>query len=287
MRIIAVLGALGLMAASTHATAQVQVSAQTERSNYLLYERVDVLVTIQNIGDSDVVLNNDEGHPWLSFIVSKHNHVPVRPERSSDFEPLTLKVGESKTLKVNITPLFSFRNEDDYKVAAVVDLPGQGQVMSAGVPFTVLNGYVVWTVTRPVDGIQRVYSLIRFSPKLNTTALYLRVESPADNTVYSNIALGTMVSSIDPDVQFDPAGNIHVLQPVALGTYLYTRADSDGKVLAQRIFKTFHEIPPRLAKIEDGNVLVAGGLAEDPNAPRERLSDAQNGKQAPPASSLQ
>ncbi len=220
--------------------------------------------------------------------MTKHNHVPVHPERHSDFESLTLKVGESKTLRVNITPLFSFRDEDEYKVAAVIDLPGQGQIMSAGVPFTVLHGHVVWNVTRPVDGAQRVYSLIRFSPKINTTALYLRVESPADNTVYANIALGDMVSSVDPEVQFDPKGNIHILQPVALGTYLYTRADPDGKVLTQRIFKTFHEIPPRLAKIDDGNVLVAGGLAEDPDAPRERLSDAQNGKPAtPPASSLQ
>jgi hypothetical protein len=249
---------------------------QTERTDYLLYERVDLMVTITNTGDTDILLNNNEGHPWLSFIVSKHNRLPVRPERKSDFQPLTLKVGENKTLRINLTPLFAFREEGDYKAAAVIDLPGQGQIVSEGVPFVVLNGHKIWSQTRPVDGSQRVYSLLRFSPQPDATKLYLRVEGPTENTVFANLAIGDIASFIDPDVQFDPQGNIHILHPVALGTYLYTRADADGKILHQTIFKTFHEIPPRLAKIGDGNVIVAGGMEENPNTPRDRLSDTMD-----------
>ena len=44
-------------------------------------------------------------------------------------------------------------------------------------------------------------------------------------------------------------------------------------------------VRPRLAKLEDGNVIIQGGMEEDPNAPRERLSDTQiAGKDAPPPS---
>lgn len=97
-----------------------------------------------------------------------------------------------------------------------------------------------------------------------------------------------MVAFIDPDVLFDPKGNLHILQPIALSTYLYTRADTNGKILDQRIFKTFHEIPPHLTKIEDGNIFVAGGLEEDPNTPREKLSEAQGvKKETIPSSSAQ
>jgi hypothetical protein len=268
--------------------AQIEVAAQTERSNFLLYERVDLLVTVTNVGDTDLVLDNDEGHPWLSFLVATKRHMPIRQERRGDFQPLNLKAGENKTLRINLTPLFSFREEGDYHVSAVIDLPGQGEIISQAAPFTVLNGRKVWSQQRTVDGTQRVYSLIRFSPESDTTELYLRVEEPDENIVDANLALGEVVAFIDPDVFFDPKGDLHILQPIALSTYLYTRTDITGKILDQRIFKTFHEIPPRLAKLEDGGIYVAGGLAEDPHAPRERLSEAQGVKKPlSPAASIQ
>jgi hypothetical protein len=285
MRVRALLSVVGFFAAASLARAQIQVTAQTERTDYLLYERVDVLVTIQNLGDSPLVLDNNEGHPWLSFLVSKRDRLPVRPERESDFAALDLKVGETKTLRVNITPLFSFREEGQYKVEAVIDLPGEGQMLSQAVPFEVMRGKTVWTQIRPVDSSERIYSLIRFSPDSDTTRLYLRIENPSENTVYANLALGNIASYSDPEVNFDPKGDLHVLQPIALSTYLYTRADPDGKILDQTVFKSVNvrdasgslRIPPRLRKVEDGNVVVMGGQAENPNMPREKLSDAQRG----------
>ncbi len=284
MRSLAVVGALWFLAASSLATAQIQVSAQTSRTNFLLFERVDLSVTITNLGDTDLILNNDEGQPWLSFLVShhtEHNYLPVRPERDSNFQPLTLKAGASKTLRINLTPLFAFREEGDYRAAAVIDLPGQGQVISDNVPFTILNGHKVWSQLHTVDGDQRVYSLIRFSPGPDSTSLYLRVESPNENLVYANLSLGELISNIDPDVYFDPAGNVHVLNPFAMGTYLYTRANPDGKVVHQGVFKTYNQIPPRLRKLPDGNVIVVGGLEVDPTAPREKLSNGQVARQTP------
>lgn len=275
MRHLAALGALCFLATISLAPAQIQVSVQTERSDFLLYERVDLLVTVVNAGASDLMLDNNEGHPWLSFLVSKHNRLPVRQERQGTFKPVTLKVGETKTLRINLTPLFSFREEGDYKAAAVIDLPGQGQIISDSVPFMVLRGRQVWSQTRSVEGSERVYSLIRFSPRPDATMLYLRVEDPGENIVLANLALGEVVAYIDPEVFFDPQGNVHVMQPIAMSTYLYTRADPNGKILHQGIFKTFQTIPPRLTKIADGNVIVVGGLEENPNTPREKLSEGQ------------
>ena len=108
---LAIVGVLWLAVAGSTAIAQVQVAAQTERTYFLLYERVDLLVTVANVGDTDLVLDNNEGHPWLSFLVSRHsqqNYLPVRPERDGNFPPVTLKAGENKTMRINLTPLFSF-----------------------------------------------------------------------------------------------------------------------------------------------------------------------------------
>src|SRR5277367_2899156 len=104
MRCLPILGAL-FLAATSLASAQIEVSAQTQRTNFLLYERVDLFVTIQNVGGTDLILSNNEGRPWLTFMVSKHGRVndfPVQQERQSKPEPLTLKVGETKTLSVNL-----------------------------------------------------------------------------------------------------------------------------------------------------------------------------------------
>jgi hypothetical protein len=281
MRHLAALGALCFLATTSLVSAQIQVTTQTDRSDFLLYERVDVLVSITNVGENDLVLNNSESHPWLSFIVTKHNRLPVRAEREATFKPVSLKVGETKNLRVNLTPLFSFREEGDYKAAAVIDLPGEGQIISDPVPFMVLRGREVWSQTRPVDGSQRTYSLIRFSPKPNLTDLYLRVEDPSENIVLANLALGEVVAYIDPEVFFDPQGNLHVMQPIAMSTYLYTRADSAGKIVHQGIFKTFQTVPPRLTKMNDGNVIVVGGMEENPNIVREKLSDGQKTASGP------
>jgi hypothetical protein len=275
MRFLAAFGALCFLVTGSLAHAQIQVSAQTTRNDFLLYERVDLIVTVSNAGESDLVLENDEGHPWLSFLVSKKNRLPVHPERQGTFKPVTLKVGESKTLRINLTPLFSFREVGDYTAAAVIDLPGEGQIVSDSVPFSVLPGRTVWSETRPVDGSQRVYSLIRFAPKPDLTDLYLRVEDPSENIVLTNLALGEVVAYVDPEVFFDPQGNLHEMHPIAMSTYLYTRADPAGNVVHQGIFKTFQTIPPRLTKIADGNVIVLGGLEENPDAPREPLSAGQ------------
>jgi hypothetical protein len=275
MRLLAAIGALCFLVSGSLAHAQIQVSAQTARTDFLLYERVDLIVTIANIGESDIILDNSEGESWLSFLVSKKNRLPVHPERQSTFKPVSLKIGETKTLRINLTPLFSFREEGDYSAQAVIELPGAGQIVSGSVPFTILRGRTVWSETRPVNGGQRVYSLIRFSPTPNTTNLYLRVEDPSENVVLANLALGEVVAYIDPEVFFDPEGNLHELHPLAMSTYLYTRADPSGKILHQGIFKTFQAVRPRLAKVEDGNVIIQGGMEENLNAPRETLSEGQ------------
>jgi hypothetical protein len=123
------------------------------------------------------------------------------------------------------------------------------------------------------------------SPKPDETELYLRVEEPAENVVYANVGLGGIEAFVDPQVYFDPEGNIHILHLLAMSTYLYSRADAQGKILHQAVFKTFQQIPPRLSKMDDGNVYVAGGMEETPDNVRESLSDGQKGHSADNSSS--
>jgi len=277
MRLLAALGLLLFVATATPAVAQLHIDAKMGRegADYLIYERTDMYVTLTNTSDTDIVLDNEGSHPWLSFMICRHNTMPVRPERQALFKPLTLKQGETKTLRINLTPLFSFRDEGGYTAQAVVTLPGAGDLTSREVPFTVLRGKTIWTQQRPVEGADRIYSLLRFSPTPNTTELYLRVEEPTDNVVLANVGIGPVEAYIDPQVFFDPQGNLHVMHLISMSTYLYTRADANGKIMHQGVFKTFQSVPPRLRQMEDGNVYVAGGLEETPEMAHESLLAGQ------------
>ncbi len=94
MRFLAALGLLCLLAAGSSARAQVEVGAQLERSQSSCSTSAStLLVTLTNNTESDVVLDNEANHPWLSFLVCKHNHLPVRPERNGTFNALGLKAG--------------------------------------------------------------------------------------------------------------------------------------------------------------------------------------------------
>ncbi len=281
MRLLAALGLLLFAATATPALAQIHIDAKMgrDRGDYLLYERTDMLVTITNTSDTDIVLDNEGSRPWLSFMICRHNTMPVRPERQAIFKPLALKQGESKTLRINLTPLFSFRDEGDYTAQAVVTLPGAGDLTSREVPFTVLRGKAIWSQQRPVSGTDRIYSLLRFSPQPDETELYLRVEDPSDNVVLANVGLGPVEAYIDPQVFFDPQGNLHVMHLLSMSTYMYTRADADGKIVHQGVFKTFQSIAPHLRKMEDGSIYVAGGLEETPELAHESLLAGQNGGQ--------
>ena len=73
MRHLAALGALCFLATGSLAHGPDSSLGPNRTDRFIFFfERVDLLVTVTNAGDNDLVLDNNEGHPWLSFLVSKH-----------------------------------------------------------------------------------------------------------------------------------------------------------------------------------------------------------------------
>jgi hypothetical protein len=256
--------------------AQLKVGAQLGRGNYMLYERVDLNVVLTNSSDSDILLNNDDG-PWVRFLVTDHQGLPLASEGKATFPAITIKAGETKTVAINITPLYAIRQVGVYDASAVVNLPGKGDIISPPCRFQVLEGRKVWSETRTMDGSTRQFSLFSFAPLPDRTYLYLRVDSPDDNAVYANYYLGNIAAAVPPEVRLDAKNDLHVLQCIAMSTYLYSRTSPEGKVLHQSVFKTFHEQAPHLQELDGDAIVVAGGLEETEENSPDHLSDAQKG----------
>lgn len=270
-----------LLLGLTPLRAQVTVSIDSERTNFMLFAPVVVSVTINNNTDHDLVLQNTDGQTWLSFLIKKPDGFPVHTDQKYNPSPITFKPGELKTVSVNLTPFYAFRDVGNYRVAAVLDLPGEGQLISENFSFNVIRGQKVWSQARPIDGTERTFTLFRFAPDNLSTELYLRIDAPKENLVYATVMLGQVISAVDPQTSFDRDGELHILHTAAQGTYRYTRINQNGGVENQSVYEAMPEFAPKLVANNDGTVMVVGGQIQNTDNQRERLSDAKFGVDVP------
>jgi hypothetical protein len=281
-RLLSLLPLAVLFSTLSFLRAQVTVSIDSERINFMLYAPVLVNVTIHNNTDHDLVLQNAGDQSWLSFIIKKNDGFPVHPDQKYAPGPVTLKTGEVKTVSVDLTPYYAFREVGNFRVAAVLDLPGEGQLISGNFSFNVNHGQKVWSQTRPIDGAERTFTLFRFAPDNVSTELYLRIDAPKENLIYATRLLGQVLSSVDPQTFFDADGQLHILHTAAQGTYRYTRINQNGVIENQSLYESIPEFAPRLVKNNDGTIMVVGGQIQTAENQRERLSDAKFGVNSKP-----
>jgi hypothetical protein len=260
---------------SCPAWSQLNITLELERSNYLLFEPVNAKVTVYNNTGFDVALTSEPGRSWLSFYMTRRDGRPVLPDHPGEFPTDKLKAGEARAWVINLTPLMSFRDLGEYKVRAVLDLPGQGQIMSSQSQFGLNKGQTVWTQARAVEGSERNYALVRFASSPSSTQLYGRVEDVKENVVYATVPLGEVVAMTDPEAYFDKEGRWHVLHVVGTFSYRYSRLKPDGAVEFQDNYSASGNDSPKLVQLKDGSVLIQGGRAESETKPRAKLSDTQ------------
>jgi len=278
MRLVSALfaGVLSLMAV-TAAQAQVQVQFSQERNLYLQYESIDLTLTLTNVTDGPILLNTDsEGKSWLSFLVFDQSGSVVNREKDVDVGQVKLAVGETKRISVNILPFYAIRSTGGYNAQAVISIPGLTPVMTGKLYFTIGRGETIWTKDTYNTGVKRVYSLVRFLD-VTESNLYLRVEEPNQNLVYSTVKLGRIVAFADPVVEFDALGNIHIVQVIGSRNYRYTEADANGRLLKQEDRSAVvGMMVPTVARANDGTVQFVGGFTKKDVTERVKLSETQS-----------
>jgi len=255
--------------------AQLSVVLSAEKSNFLLYEPLTLSVKVTNISDDPISLANEGGRSWLTFLIQTADRRKVRAETPIQTEPIVLPPGRSKVLSVNITPHYAIRESGQYAVQASVELSGQRSFLTDGLVLNVGRGEVVWTKSYVEGGTQRVVSLIRFTD-MKDTSLYLRVEEPRENLVFTTFKLGRMISFTNPEVRIDSFRNIHILHPVGARLYRYTQTDPNGQLIQQEDRET-GATPLTLRTLEDGRVEFVGGKKMTPETKRPKLSELQQG----------
>ena len=253
--------------------AQLDLRLETPKSSYLQYAPIPVTVHMKNLGGQDLSLEPLGGQPWLELIVQSSDGLVLKPDRAFAPPTVTLRAGEARSLPVDLAPLFLAREVGAYRVRASVRTTSGESLLTESLSFLIGKGEVVWTVPRGEGADRRIYSLIKFYEDPNV-GLYLRVEVPEKNQVFSSRRLGPYLPLAKPMAEFDVNGHLHLLYAVAPGQFRLSVVNRDGNPLRDEM-RQVTTVKPSLRKGPDGLVDVEGGVVILPTQLRPKLSSLQ------------
>lgn len=261
-----------LLALASAVHAQIQVETTLKRSLYLAYEPLIVNVSIENLSGNSLNLRDAEGIPWFGFQIETLDGRPIPPHSSSHSNPpLLLQPGEKLTRSVNLTPLYPINEFGGYRIRAAIHSQSLGRTFSSQpMSIEITEGRSIFekTVGVPANqpgggGIRKVNLLTHRLP--NSTQLYLRITDPNAGVIKCTHRLGRIVSYGTPEILFDSANQIHILQNVAPKSYLHSHIGLNGEVLERKSYQQNIK-RPALKQTSDGSVAVIGAQEIDPAA---------------------
>ncbi len=261
--------------------AQLNLTIEMERTNFVSHEAVNALVKIQNLAGKDIALGGPSGQSWLQFNLQRADGGNVlATDGDPKVEPTMLKAGATITKKINLARFYPLDEPASYLVSCTAyfsDLQrwiGSSnkalvRVNSARAPF--YERTVGVPVTHPQAGRYRRYRLFTSKSTMKSAATGLNQEVQllyvgiTDEETEENIAtypLGPILTYRDPQPTTDRAGNLSVLYMASPQLYQYVMLDVDGAVKEQQTYKT-SGATPELVQSNTGNVRVRGGVIFD------------------------
>lgn len=274
------ISALSLLAA--HASAQLEVSLNLERTLYMRGEPIEASVTIRNLAGKDVDLRDTPGHQWFGFEIERGADNPIGPFDSNYRNPpTTILSGESVTRKINLLRLYPINELGGYKAQAAIYFAETGKYLtSKKIPVEITDGKNLWSQTVGVptgkdgSGSYREMQVLSFQlPKERT--LYARVTDEATGEILGTYPLGHTLLGMTPSTEFDDQNTLHVLHMVGPNTFWLSKIGVNGEWLGQTIW-----LSPKgragLRKKPDGTLVVLGASRQADRTgapPVPKLSD--------------
>lgn len=258
------------------AQAQIQIDLKFKRLQYIAFEPVIATVKITNLAGRDIELHDADDQHWFGFEVTVGDGRTLGPTVQMPEPPLQIAAGTSVTRKIDLGKRFPVADLGVYHVRPNVYFADLNKYFYAQAKvFEVTTARPIWqkTVGLPTGDGERTYSLMtnRFA---DHTSLYARVEDKANGLVYSTYSLGRLISYDEPHAEIDRENQLHVLQCSAPRMWTYSLVGLDGRLLKHGSYAEARSTP-RLRRMADGSVKVAGGILDVPVVP------ATNGKAIP------
>ena len=288
MRRLICIAFLTVLAAPFSAVAQISVQLSMERDTLLLFESIPVVVTVRNVSAHTIELANQDGAPWLKFLVTDEAGASFSALGDEPApEPVKIAPGHSASLTMNLLRRYDLRQHGVFIVRAVVE--GEGiHALSAPAKFAIINGREIWkqTIGLPLAAGEtneeyRTYSLLSRRAE-HDEVLYVSVQDEPHDLVYGVIALGGFIPLGEPSASIDSGGHLHVLYRSGPRSISYAEIGPDAKMPKRIVYSDVLSVP-QLVTEDDGRVLVHGGEQVYPHVERVMTDDELKPRPPPPA----
>lgn len=245
--------------------AQIEVGLEIKRRFLMQYEPIVATVTVKNMAGRDIMLSDTPSQNWFSFQISRGDGQLVPPcDPDYRLTPLTVPAGQSVKRSIVLNTVYPVRELGMYRVRAVIYFSATDKYyQSRMIPLELSEGKTIWQhlvgVPEGANGAggTRKLSLLSFR-QTDYSVLYARVEDVDSGMVYATMPLGHLLGGIDPNVQVDTQGNLHILQAAGPKTYLYSSISLNGELLiSENRYSTTTR--PTLRRNAAGAVTLVGG----------------------------
>ncbi len=217
------------------AAAQIDVRLTPLRQEYLLGEGVALKLTLTNHTDRSIVLENQPGRPWLTFLVSERgSENPISPNVIPRFPKTTLTPGSKRSFQVDLRPYYHFNKANSYKAVASVRMPDQPTVYSSNrARFSLTFGGNINSYTVQAGGktLQMCVKLMRVDGK---DYLFGQVLDNDTRTALGACPVGPYLNFMRPRIMLDRAQNLHILCQSTPNLFSYCVMGTNGKRLEHR-----------------------------------------------------
>ena len=268
--------------------AQLIVSMNLSKTNYITYEPIVATVTVYNRAGNDIVLGGPKGRGWMSFDVYRDGQLLSPRSVDGGFETMLLKAGRSVTKKVDINRLYPVSDYGSYTINASVYFPPRRSYFSSKKSrINVTDARAFWKQSFGFSqGRNKLASFRQFSlhehRESANSALYVRLRETKGTKVYCTFSLGRFINVRKPQATIDAQNRLHVMHMISPRIYSHARVSPEGAFLGNEYFRETADTRPSLVIDEGGTVKVVGGIAYNPNKPPEAEQQPRSASELPP-----
>lgn len=272
------------------ASAQVAVTLELNRKNYLQYEHVFAKVKLRNYAGSALVFS--DSNPQMSGGITFEIYKPdgnVAQTISKDIHEirgLLLKPGETSEIVVPVSKYYNLTGLGKYQIKAIVSHSlMKSKYESDPLSFMILNGIDTWRAKVGMPSFTRK-DITEDDGKIKTRQykissifdgkdkiLYLVIED--ENRIYAMKRIGYEMADKVPQCEIDNLSRLHLIQKLSSEVFVYMLFDIDGKRERKEVYKKKNTSPVLVRDPETGAVTVAGGapaeIDKDYNASEDEM----------------
>ena len=255
--------------------AQFQVALELGKKIYVSSEPMTATVTVTNRSGADVVLGGPDGRKWLTFTLRDQNDRALSPLDLTTEEPIVLNAGATVRKKMRILDTHAVEEQGGYAATVSVYHPSSGQYyISNRTHFSVVDikpfgEPLVFGVPEgfPEAGRVRRYVLM-INRELESSTMYFRLVDDVTNGKLVTYPIGLVTLAREPQVTLDRFNQLHVMFMTNRENYTYAVIQPDGKPKSVKVIKDMKDNHPQLFLSAANDVVLKGGEAVDPNAPK-------------------